>query len=169
MAKYRNTTGMSQVVVLQGMKTIVGADFVIEADGGFSQLGFERVDDSVPSNIVAGSFRRRRLVSENVVNHFEDKLQVALEDKEKILEETSSRVEQLARISEQASNDVKKEFDELKELTLELTKQLELMRKDYSEMKNITNRRLEILKSAMQAMELEIEQFYGEDTTEPGK
>lgn len=167
MAKFKNTSGMSQVVVLQGKKTIVEGNGVVEVDGGWSQIGFEQVPDTIAATVVAGSIRRRRFVNEDVVNKFESKLQDVLTDKDKALEEANAKVQELAKISEENSNSYKKEFDELKKLALEMSKQLEIMQKDSAEAKAITYKRLELLKGAVQAIELELEQLLGEP--EPGK
>ena len=162
--KLRNTTGMSQVVVLQGKKTIVEANGVIGVESDFTQIGFDVVDNSVAATVTAGSVRRRRLVSDSMVSQFEDKLQSALSDKDKLLEETSAKVKELAEKSAAVSEDVVKEFEELKELTLEMNKEIGMIKSDHAETKSVVFRRLEILKGAMQAMELELEQLYGDDT-----
>jgi hypothetical protein len=163
MAKFRNVTGMSQVVVLQGKKTIVENDGVIESQDGFSQIGFDKVADAVPATVSAGSIRRRRLVTDAVVSQFENKLQSVVADKDKALSQANEKVQELAKLSEANSNNFKKEFDELKELTLAISKQTKTMGEELAEFKGITFRRLEMLKGAVQAIELEIEQLYGKE------
>ncbi len=167
MSKFKNTAGMSQVVVLQGKKTIVEDNGVIEVEAGWAQVGFDQVADDVAATVVAGSIRRRRFVNEDVVNQFESKLQDVLTDKDRALEQANEKVQELAKISEENSNNFKREFDELKKLTLEISKQLEIMQKDSYESKALTNKRLGLLKGAVQAIELELEQLPGE--IKPGK
>lgn len=167
MAKFINTTGLNQVVILQGKKTVVEDGGVLETDSSFTQFGFEPVDDSVPTTVVAGVIRKRKFVKDEIVAQFESKLQDVISDKEKLLQDANEKVRDLAKISEENSNNFKKEFEELKNLTLEMTKQVEIIQKDMSEFKKVTYRRLEIVKGAIQALELQLDSDEGKST--PGK
>jgi hypothetical protein len=167
MAKFINTTGLNQVVILQGKKTVVEDGGVLETDSSFTQFGFEPVDDSVPTTVVAGVIRKRKFVKDEIIAQFENKLQDVISDKEKLLQDANEKVRDLAKISEENSNNFKKEFEELKNLTLEMTKQVEIIQKDMSEFKKVTYRRLEIVKGAIQALELQLDSDDGKST--PGK
>jgi len=167
MAKFANKTGLNQVVILQGKKTVVEDGGVLETDDSFVQSGFEPVDDSVPATVVAGVIRKRKFVKDEIVAQFESKLQDVISDKDKLLQDANEKVRDLAKISEENSNNFKKEFEELKNLTLEMSKQVEIIQKDMSEFKKVTYRRLEILKGGIQALELQLDSEEGK--APPGK
>lgn len=169
MAKFINKTGLNQVVILQGKKTVVENDGVLETDDSFVQFGFEPVDDSVPTTVIAGVIRKRKFVKDDVVAEFESKLQDVISDKDKLLQDASDKVRDLAKISEENSNNFKKEFEELKNLTLEMTRQVEIIQKDMSEFKKTTYRRLEMLKGGIQALELQLDEEEGKSKSPPGK
>lgn len=170
MAKYKNTSGLTQLVVLAGKKIIVEANGVFENTDSFSQVGMDPVPDETPTTITIGSVRRRRFVDQSVFQEIEDKIHASVTtEKEELVNKTSAQLEKLAATSKEESNSVKQEFSELKKLVLTLTTQMKNIQDEMSEHRGVVLRRLEILKNNAQAMEAELEQFYGDGETPVGK
>lgn len=169
MAKYKNTSGLTQLVVLAGKKVIIENNAVFENNESFSQIGIDPVPDDTPITVTTGSMRRRRLVDQIAFQEIEEKINSSVSEKAEMVSKTSEQLDKLAAISREESNSVKQEFAELKKLVLTLTTQMKNVQNDVNEHKALVLRRLEILKNNAQAMEAELQELYGEGETPVGK
>lgn len=165
MAKFQNTTGFNQVAIYSGKKHWVRKDWVIEAPDNFMQEGFEKVAD----NTTVSSLKTRfKPAGTNDVEQVEKRLQ-ALEKTVAKLDSTSTESvdalqEKISGISEQAlklEEGASKDVVELKELVESLAEQLEQKTEYIQAMRETMLKRLEILKTAMQAMEQQMDDLTG--------
>lgn len=167
MAKFKNTTGFNQVVLLAGKKRVVRNNWVIEAHDEFIQVGFEKVPDDTPVTT--------RPTSSKVVNNADfqvviDELNNRIEELEDRFntDETLSQIEaKIQSVSEQAlelGDGASKDLQELRDLVGILNESLYnqgMVVKDLKNSDDTILKRLEILKTAMQAMELQIDEVIG--------
>ena len=149
MPRFQNKSGLNQVVVLNGVRTIVGNNDVFENREGFIQAGIELVPDSTPLTI-GHSLTRKRLVKQEIVQDLKDKIK-SLEDKLPNVE-----IQTIQSTSENNTNDILSLRNDIDSLVIK-QKETENVLKEFKE---LAIKRLEILKSAIQALETMVEEQY---------
>jgi DNA anti-recombination protein RmuC len=151
--KYRNTSGLKQIAIINGKKEIVPNGVVIEVEKEFIHPAFERVDEDTQATF-------KKLVPKFVKNDTINSLQKQLSDIQQSSEGLASSV----------SESISKQLEELSQRLsqVETRNEIETLTKMCEEKFTMVFKRLEILKNAVQTIELEVDQaLYGEegDTT----
>jgi hypothetical protein len=138
--KYQNTSGFRQTVIIGGKKTIVFADDIISVEHELFNAAFDRVADNVEP-----TFKERQLKTQQS-HKANESLLIGLQDKlEDIKKEALTGV---AETNEKSSNEINE------------------LRKNLEEFKGLVIKRMEILKSALQNVEGELEHLlYVDDST----
>lgn len=149
MPRFQNKSGLKQVVVLNGVRTVIGNNDVFEAREGFLQVGFEVVPDSTPLTI-GNTILKKRLVKQEIVQDLKDKIK-SLENKIPNVE-----IQTIQSTSENNTNDILSLRNDINSLVI---KQKET-EKVLNEFRELALKRLEILKSAIQALETMVEEQY---------
>lgn len=174
MAKFQNNSGFRQVVVINGEKLIAHDGDVIEAHEGFIQHGFEEVNEKTPVSITTRS-RKRKFADNDLLESLQSQLrelqsQIDEKDSEtanKVIQEMEAVNEKVKEFEEKAltlSSDAENDVIELKELVQAQGEQITGLEGYIKKNFDMTFKRLEILKHAMQALEFEMDQFYEEDS-----
>jgi len=138
--KYKNISGMRQVVVISGVKTQILSDDVFESDRELKIAFLERVSDDSPVTVKPG----KRFSS--VVN----------------LQQKVTSLEQRQQVVAESSNEVKS----LKDENTQLKEQVKDMLHRQEKLENETNRKLEMMKTAIMMLQ---EDFYAVEFDENGK
>jgi hypothetical protein len=142
--KYQNNSGLKQIALINGKKEIVPNGAVFETDRPIMHPGFDKVDESTPVTF-------KKLVPKLVKNDSLDSLQKQIDD----LTSINNKVEELS----QKTNDIDRSND-----ISELSRQIGVLTTETKENFAILFKRVEILKNAVQTIELEVDQaLYGED------
>lgn len=169
MAKFQNTTGFNQVVILQGKKRLVRKEGVIEAHEEFKQTGFNRVPDDTPLTVRAP----RQVASDGDLQELREKIE-ELEDRLNT-DETISQIEQkIQEVSAQAldlGEGASKDLVELRDLVDKLNDSVSnqgTVLKSVKDEQETVLRRQEILKTAMQAMEFQVDELTGYEDSDQG-
>jgi hypothetical protein len=149
MPRFQNKSGLNQVVVLNGVRTIVGNNGVFEAREGFLQSGIELVPDSTPLT-VGNPLLKKRLVKQEIVQNLKDQIK-SLENKIPNVE-----IQTIQSTSESNKNDILSLRNDIDSLIIK-QKETEKVVNDFKE---LALKRLEILKSAIQALEAIVEEQY---------
>lgn len=159
--KYKNNSGLKQIAIIGGKKEIIPNGVVFEVDREMIHPAFERVDDSIPT-----TFNRR--VSKFVKNDSVEQLQQQIAAIKKDTDGIASLSESMA-----LTENLSKQVDELskKANDLDLRDDIEKLNSNFASMKEsideqfkVVFKRLEILKNAIQTIELEVDQaLYGEE------
>lgn len=163
MAKFQNTTGFNQVVILTGKKRLVRKDGVIEARDDFMQVGFDKVPDDTPitvrdtSSKVVHSDEVQALVSR--INDLEERI-----NNDETLSQIEEKIQSVSQQALELGDDAVKDLQELRDLVASLNEavsnQAEVVR-SIKESEKVMLRRLDILKTAMQAMEMQVDEVMG--------
>ena len=167
MAKFKNETGFNQVVIIGGKKRLVRKEGVIEAHDDFIQTGFKQVPDDTPITTRAST----KVVSDRELQGIIDGLNERISDLEERLDndETMSEMEEkLKVVSEKAleledgaSKDLTELRDFVDKLNESVTNQGGVLKVVKETQDDKVLRRMEILKTAMQAMEMQIDEVTG--------
>lgn len=162
MAKFQNMSGFKQVVTINGAKTLIFPEDVIEMRDSWLQAGFDKVPDDTPVRITERT-SRRSFASNDMLESLQERLREleGQEDTENKLGELSERLESLSDDALIVGEDVKKDVSELRDLVSALKDQ----QAEQKQVNDTILRRLEILKTAIQAMEYELDQFYADDSS----
>lgn len=163
MAKFENNTGLNQVVIIGGGKKFVRKNGVIEARDDFIQVGFDKVPDDTPLTVRStNSTIARSDDIQNIMSRLED-----LEERFSNDETLSQIEEKIQIVSEKAltfDGDLKKDLFELRDLVSVLSETVQKQQNAVElleQNRSTTNRRMEILKAAMHAMEFQIDEITG--------
>ena len=159
--KYKNTSGLKQIAVINGKKEIIPNGVVIEVDRDMIHPAFERVDDATPA-----TFNKR--VSKFVKNDSLESLQKQITAMKKDTDGIASLSEAVAltdTLSKQVGELSQKTNDlDLRDDIAELNANMGSMKEAYDSKFDLVLKRLEILKNAIQTIELEVDQaLYGEE------
>jgi len=138
--KYKNISGMRQVVIIGGVKTQILSDDVFESDRELKIAFLERVSDDSPVTVKPG----KRFSS--VVN----------------LQQKVTSLEQRQQVVAESSNEVKS----LKDENTQLKEQVKDMIQRQEKLESETNRKLEMMKTAIMMLQ---EDFYAVEFDENGK
>lgn len=161
MAKFKNVSGFRQFVILSGKKTIVGDGRVIEKEEGWIQHGFQQVADDTPVTVVEGVSRLGRTTP----------LPDTLEELQKRLQEVETSVEK--SVSDEAtkvtkvSTEIHAEVEELRNLLDGLGEGYNELKGELGGIKELVSRRMEIIKTAINVMESEMDQLYEKGILDP--
>lgn len=163
--KYKNNSGLKQIAIINGKKEIVQNGVVFETDREIIHPAFDRVDDSTLVTF-------KKLVPRLVKNDSISELQKQITDIQKDTEGIASLSESVAltaQLSKQVTELAKKANDlDLRDDIARLTEKVGEMDSKNDEQFKVVFKRLEILKNALQTIELEVDQaLYGEETDQP--
>lgn len=163
MAKFKNTTGFNQVVVINGQKKLVRKDGVLELRDDFIQVGFEKVPDNTPLTIKTSASKvvHNDEVQEIVkrLNDLEERM-----NSESKLSEVESKIQEISEKAFQLGDESSKDIVELRDLVEVLSRAISNQAQAVQYFKDneaTTTRRLDILKTAIQAMEMQVDEITG--------
>ena len=142
--KYQNVSGFRQMVVIEGKREVVFADDVIEVTHELFNAAFEKVSDSVEATYKPRTIRKSSDNGEKIAL-------IQLEGKLKETANTADLTKLQATLEESKTQQVGELFQ---------------LRQEFVEFKNITLKRLEILKNVVKTLEYEVGQLYGEEESE---
>jgi len=150
--KYQNTSGFRQTLTIGGSKQVVFPDDVVELDRELFNPAFDQVPDNTP---VTFKTRTLRKISNNQeISNLHTKLS-----------EVQKGTENLTEIAAQAAASKVSDLEQnITETQNKHSNDLALLTSRFEEFEKIVKKRLEILKSAVQNLESEIGQLYGDDS-----
>ncbi len=137
--KYKNTSGFRQVVVIEGKKTVVFADEVIDVSRELINAAFDRVADDAEVTHKARTIKKP--TADDKVN---------LTDLEHKIESVKKEASEVASTK-------------LSELQTTQNSELTAIRNDLNDFKALVIKRLEILKSVVKTLEYEVGQLYSDE------
>ena len=145
--KYQNTSGFRQVLVIEGKKSVVFADDVVEVSHELFNPSFEKVDDSTEVTFKFRSIKKQSSDTDKLtITNFENQLEV---------------------VKKEASDASATKISELEEsITKSATSQgseLSTLKKEFAEFKVLALKRFEILKNVIQTLEYEVGLLYPEE------
>lgn len=150
--KYQNVSGFRQVVVIEGKKTVVFEDHVIEVARELFHPGFEKVSDDTEVTYKSRTIKKPNSTQENIsLVQFETKLEEVKKDTA-TTEDVTQAVSKITELESTVAKSHSKHGTELADL-----------RKEFSEFKVIALKRMEILKSAVKTLEFEVGQLYTDE------
>lgn len=138
--KYKNTSGFRQFIVIEGKKTVVFADDVVDVGHELINAAFERVNDTAVVTHKARTIKKPTSSDEKV--NFTD-LETKIESVKKEAAEVAST--------------------QLTELKSTQVSELTAIRNELTEFKALVIKRLEILKSVVKTLEYEVGQLYSDE------
>lgn len=160
--KYKNNSGLKQIALIGGKKEIIPNGIVFETDREIIHPAFERVDDATPV-----TFKRLvpKFIKNNSITDLQKQINSIQEDTKAIsfLSESVALTEQL---SQQVSALSKRTDDlDIRDDIKKLTNSFEAFKTENEGQFKVVFKRLEILKTALQTIELEVDQaLYGDET-----
>lgn len=153
--KYQNVSGFRQVIVVEGKKTVVFEDQVIEVSHELFNPAFEKVADNSVVTFKARTIKKPSSNQENIsLVQFESKLEEVKKDSA-TADDVTQAVSKITELESNVAKSQSKHGSELAEF-----------KKEFSEFKILALKRMEILKSAVKTLEYEVGQLYTDDDTE---
>lgn len=138
--KYKNTSGFRQVIIIEGKKTVVFADDVVDVSHELINAAFERVADNAEVTHKARTIKKPTGSDEKV--NFTD-----LESK-------------IESVKKEASEVAGAQLIELKSTQ---NSEISAIRAELADFKALVIKRLEILKSVVKTLEYEVGQLYSDE------
>ena len=156
--KYQNVSGFRQVIVVEGKKTVVFEDQIIEVSHELFNPAFDKVPDNSVVTFKARTIKKPGNNQENIsLIQFEEKLEEVKKDTA-TSDDVTQAVSKITELESSISKSQSKHGNELADL-----------RKEFSEFKALASKRMEILKSAVKTLEFEVGQLYTDDDSEGDK
>lgn len=150
--KYQNVSGFRQVIVFEGKKTVVFEDQVIEVSHELFNPAFEKVADNSVVTFKARTIKKPGSNQENIsLVEFESKLEEVKKDSA-TADEVIHAVSKITELESHVAKSQSKQGIDLAEF-----------RKEFTEFKVLSLKRMEILKSAVKTLEFEVGQLYTDD------
>jgi len=159
--KYKNNSGLKQIAIINGKKEIIPNGVVFENERAIIHPGFDQVDETTPV-----TFKKLipKLVKSDSLDSMQQQIDAIQKDTQGIAS-LSESVALTANLSKQVSELSQKTNDlDLRDNITELVNSIATMKSESDDKFTIVMKRLEILKNAIQTIELEVDQaLYGEE------
>ena len=156
--KYKNSSGLKQIAIINGKKEIILNGVIFETERDIIHPGFEKVDDATPVTF-------KKLAPKLVKSDSIDSIQRQIND----IKNDSSVSESVAltqSLSKQVAELTQK--TENLDILVQIQETLNNLKNDTDEKFSLVFKRLEILKNALQTIELEVDQaLYGDESDTP--
>jgi hypothetical protein len=156
--KYKNNSGLKQIAIINGKKEIVPSGVIFETEREIIHPGFEKVDDATPVTF-------KKLAPKLVKSDSLELIQRQINDikKDTSVSEsvalTQSLSKQVAELTQKTEN---------LDILVQVQETLNNLKNDNDEKFSMIFKRLEILKNAVQTIELEVDQaLYGDESDTP--
>lgn len=156
--KYKNSSGLKQIAIINGKKEIILNGVIFETERDIIHPGFEKVDDATPVTF-------KKLAPKLVKSDSIDSIQRQINDikNDNSVSEsvalTQSLSKQVAELTQKTEN---------LDILVQIQETLNNLKNDTDEKFSLVFKRLEILKNALQTIELEVDQaLYGDESDTP--
>ena len=159
--KYKNNSGLKQIAIINGKKEIIPNGVIFETERDIIHPGFEKVDDATPVTF-------KKLAPKLVKSDSLDSIQRQINDikKDTSVSEsvalTQSLSKQVAELAQKTEN------LDLRDVLVQMQETMSNLKNESDEKFTMVLKRLEILKNAVQTIELEVDQaLYGDESDTP--